>query len=1464
MILQAPVAIAGTPQRPPSPPARARAGERTPTWVILVAAAVLIALCCVQDPGRLAADTKLDLVINPIGLMTKGLHIWDPTSGFGVVQEDQVLGYLLPMGPFFALGQLAALPMWVVQRAWFSLLLTGAMTGTVRLADELEIGRPITRGAAGLAFALSPDVLSLLGGISVEVLPSALLPWVLLPLVKGSRGGSTANAAARSGVAVALMGGVNAGAVLAVLSLPAIYLLTRTRGRRRRSLMGWWVICVTAAIAWWLIPLLIDGVYSFNFLAYIERAANTTATTSAPAVLGGMADWVGYFFSQGKPLWQGAWLLVAAPAAVLASAGLAAAGLAGLAHRRFPERRFLVLGLLVGVAAMTAGYVGPLGGPFSSVTRDLLNGFLVAFRNIYKFEPIVQLPLALGLAHGLAVIRWRRPERPIAAAVVILMLAGTALPLLAGQLIPKGSFSAVPSYWYETADWLAAHAHGKRALLLPNSGFPGYYWGTPTDEPFEALATSPWAVRNQAPLGSSGVVRLMDAVEARLSAKNPSVGLAPFLARAGVGYLVVRNDLNWVTADAANPAQVRATLLGSPGIREVAAFGPVISPALTGGEPSPPARIDGTGFRAVDIYQVSGTSSSPAVLYPANHYTIVSGGPGSLLQLADRDQLGGAVILAGDPTTGLGPDARWADTDGNRRQGDDFGLANGGLSYTLGATETLPGGAKPRDRTAVAGVGHQTVAIIQGAVSVSASSYATAVTPHPENMPYAAFDGDLATAWESGSAGSSNGQWVELTLPKARSFPHVTVALMGPSSGPHATELGLSTDTGTLVVPVADTAAPQVLPLPPGPTRHLRVTLLDVVGENVGSLSRAGLAEVDLPGVTVTRLLSLPADEVSAFSAPSAPPALYAFNRSTADPDQRLTTSPEASLDRRFVVPRAAQFKLAGLARLRSGQLSRRSGCGSGPVVTLDGHVIATMLDGTAVGGQLAFSACSRLSLGAGTHQVETPPQATLAVDSMTLTGVGWPATTSSPSRSLAIHSWGSTHRIVTVGPGPSVVLATTESFNHGWAARLGGHTLKPLTLDGWRQAWVVPAGSAGTITLEFGGDHAYRAALLLGALALAGLVVVAMGLGTAARQALRTRQERRRVRDGHCQGLRRVGRLRLPWLVRHRLPALPGDPGQHSRWVLRPELAQTPRSIATGMLAGVCLLVAGGPLALVTPAVLWITGWVDAAPVVAGVAFAIAGVIETLQPGRLPASHAGSFGGPAQLAALVATGALAMSVLDLGHSRSRGPKLRRLAPLVPLVPLGAPSVVRDGGVLLPSETDGPGPGLGASPEPAGGLAGNRQEDGGKRGTVGEEPVKPAGCGGDIVVGCTGEGHRGEAVGRQRLDQGPGSEQAQVADHQAAGPAEDAEPAHLGEHRLDPSEQQEPVEPGGEVGGGAQERPAGDQHPPDLVQHQVGVEQVFDDLAHEDHVEDGAIEGEEDPVDAGPHDDQAPGPGTGD
>ena len=144
---------------------------------------------------------------------------------------------------------------------------------------------------------------------SASLLAVVLLPWVLVPLVRGASGGSPRRAACASGVAVALMGGVNSTVVLATLPVGAIWLLTRQPGRRRRALITWWVIALVLACFWWAAALSIQSRFGYNYLPYTETAKVTTATTSLFESLHGASFWVDYFTSV-DPLIRGVWTLV--------------------------------------------------------------------------------------------------------------------------------------------------------------------------------------------------------------------------------------------------------------------------------------------------------------------------------------------------------------------------------------------------------------------------------------------------------------------------------------------------------------------------------------------------------------------------------------------------------------------------------------------------------------------------------------------------------------------------------------------------------------------------------------------------------------------------------------------------------------------------------------------------------------------------------------------------------------------------------------------------------------------------------------------------------------------------------------------------------------------------------------------------------------------------------------------------
>jgi arabinofuranan 3-O-arabinosyltransferase len=82
----------------------------------------------------------------------------------------------------------------------------------------------------------------------------------------------------------------------------------------------------------------------------------------------------------------------------------------------------------------------------------------------------------------------------------------------------------------------------------------------------------------------------------------------------------------------------------------------------------------------------------------------------------------------------------------------------------------------------------------------------------------------------------------------------------------------------------------------------------------------------------------------------------------------------------------------------------------------------------------------------------------------------------------------------VRVGGGGEAVLSVPENANDGWVATMAGRTLERVRVDGWQQAWVVPAGSGGTVQLDFAPDGQYRTGLLVGgltALVLAGSLLV-------------------------------------------------------------------------------------------------------------------------------------------------------------------------------------------------------------------------------------------------------------------------------------------------------------------------------------------------------------------------------------
>ena len=364
-------------------------------WLWLVSALTL-ATTFGQSPGLISPDTKLDLTANPLQFLARAANLWNSDLPFGQTQ-NQSYGYLFPHGAFFVLGDVLGLPGWVTQRLWWALLLTVGFWGLLRLAEALRIGSTSSRMVAATAFIVSPRVLTTLGSISSETLPMMLAPWVALPVVLALRddGRSLRRLAGQAGIALALMGAVNAVATL-LACLPAIIWWAGHRPDGRWwKFSGWWLAASALAVTWWVIPLLLLGRISPPFLDFIESSRVTTRWTSLTEVLRGTDAWTPFV----APDATAASSLVTGTTAVLATTLVAAGGLAGLALKTMPARGRLIIMAFVGIALLAVGYSGVLGSPIAESVQDFLDASGAPLRNVHKLEPVVRIPLILGLAH---------------------------------------------------------------------------------------------------------------------------------------------------------------------------------------------------------------------------------------------------------------------------------------------------------------------------------------------------------------------------------------------------------------------------------------------------------------------------------------------------------------------------------------------------------------------------------------------------------------------------------------------------------------------------------------------------------------------------------------------------------------------------------------------------------------------------------------------------------------------------------------------------------------------------------------------------------------------------------------------------------------------------------------------------------------------------------------------------------
>jgi arabinofuranan 3-O-arabinosyltransferase len=836
-----------------------------------------------QRPAQAWSDTRIELLTEPGLFLSRAASLWTPTIDLGHIQSSQFVGYLFPMGPFFALGHAVGIPMWIVQRLWIGVLLAVAGWGIVRLVQLIARRAPWSAGlVAGALYVSSPYVLISLNRGTTWLLPYALLPWMLIWTQRGVRDPKSWASPAVLAILVAAAGGGLNAAVLAWLlvgvALMAMFEAITSVGWRAVVQWGWRTVLFCALLSlWWVVPVLAQVRYGTDYLTFTEHPEAILNTPSASESLRLLGYWVGYIngYPDQDPQLPaiGAYLLSAPTIlATFLVPGLAIAGAA--AFRRWRYGAFFALLLAFSIFVMSAGF--PPGSRISEAVTDIYYGAgpLQFIRTTYKAAPLaaVSIVVLAGVLIGVALDRLAHTRlklngrslssRPVLVIVAVAVAALVVLwgrPLWAGNAVDQRLFFAdVPPAWTEAiADAEKTTPPDTRVTVLPGELFAWYRWAGTSNSVAPALSDRPVAIRQITRPAPPLSAELLDAIDSTLQQGRLTPGqLPPLLRLMGTGRVLVGTDSSPQRNEALGPALTRLYLSDQPGFGKPAAkFGPELTF-------SPPANRDGPTVTLAQVLAYAAPRPArPKItrLAPRAGATVLDGDSQGIVSMAAVGALDPlrATFYAGDQNRGslrslLADRPTLAFTDSNRRRfrlNSKIGLA---MSQTLPASQQIERTFPNYDPFPGTGSGEQTVAVYSGLRSLT-SPAGPGFTVFPEHRPYAALDGNIDTAWIAQSDEPAD-RYIDLQLRRPVSPRFIYVR-------PHRDRA-----TQTRSVQLSVNGGPyrtfdlspgfNRLPVGTGPVSSLRL--------RVGSrrtyygLAPAGLDEVKIPGLTVREALRLP------------------------------------------------------------------------------------------------------------------------------------------------------------------------------------------------------------------------------------------------------------------------------------------------------------------------------------------------------------------------------------------------------------------------------------------------------------------------------------------------------------------------------------------------------------------------------------------------------------------------------
>lgn len=934
-----------TPGRGPNPGNSRQA--RNDIVAVAVSLAVAYLPILLSSPGRVGADTKTYLYLDPGRLLREASSMWDSGRALGTVTHQNI-GYLWPMGPFYWLLEFIGSPDWLAQRLWLATLLATAGLGVRYLLRTIGWRGPGLL-LAMLAYQLSPYLLDYSARISVVLLPWAGLPWLIAFTIRSARSGGWRHPALFA-LTVLTVGSVNATGLVLVGIGPVLWLLHAAAVERSISATRAFTTALRIAVLsigvslWSLAGLLVQAGYSLPITRYTETYEVVASASTAPEILRGLGYW--FFYGNDKfGAWiepsvdytQGLWL-------VFVSFGLVVLAIAMAALLRWRHRSFflllLVVGALVAIGAHPFDNPSPLGGLFKSFTAGDLG---LALRSTPRAVPLVALASAVLLAAGVNALHERIPAAGRTLGLLALVAVVLNNPAMWKIRMLEQNLQRpedIPEYWIEATAALDEVNVETRVWELPGSDFASYRWGNTVDPITPGLIERDYLARELVPFGSAPSAALLGAADRRLQEDtlDPD-SLAPLARLMSVGDVIHRADLTFERFRTPRPPETAALLGRAAGLEEAASWG-VPAPNVAGpaqtmideihlarptdiAHPAPVTR-----FEVTDPLPLVRTRSLDAA-------TVLAGDADGIVAAAEAEVLDPArpLFFAADVLAEpglferiLAEPAEIIVTDSNRRRARRWGTLREGVGYTEQAGET-PLVFDPTDNRLAVFAGRdddiRTVSEHRGPLAVQATAYGNPVTYSNDDRPVLAVDGSLETAWVVAAFDEARGERLRISLNEPTLLPRmrlvqplgpanrritevivhvdgshsITAGLDERSSSPAGQSIELGLPASVIEIEISDTDMPRRATYP--------------------GVDPVGFAEVDLGLGPVTEVIRAPRALLDRLGPELAGHSLtVVLTRERSNPAEPVRSDPESRMLRSLALPGARTVTVTGSARL--------------------------------------------------------------------------------------------------------------------------------------------------------------------------------------------------------------------------------------------------------------------------------------------------------------------------------------------------------------------------------------------------------------------------------------------------------------------------------------------------------------------------------------------------------------------